>query len=66
MNPKDLKENIVAFGHENIQALHPTTLMLTKEKNLSKNGDCIIAVRADKAAPDLNEKFIEKLKNAKH
>ena len=67
MSAKETRENIVAFGHENIQAVHPSTLMFTKEKHLSKTGDCIIAVAADKAVADLSEKFKEKLKkpNAK-
>jgi uncharacterized protein len=56
------KENIVAFGHENIQALHPTTLMFTKEKHLSYAGDCIVAVAADKALADLNQKFKDNLR----
>lgn len=57
MTPKTLKEVIVAFGHENIQATHPTTLMITKDRHLSKNGDCIIAIAADKAAADLSPRF---------
>jgi uncharacterized protein len=56
-------EKIVAFGHPNIQALHPTTLMFTKEKELSKNGDCILGVDADKSVADFGEKFKEKLKS---
>jgi hypothetical protein len=58
-----LIEAIVAFGHGNIQAIHPSTLMLTKEKHLTETGDCIIAVGADKAVADLSPKFKEKVKN---
>jgi len=67
LNSEKTEETIFAFGHENIQAIHPSTLMFTKEKHLSKTGDCIIAVAADKAAADLSDKFKEKLKkpNAK-
>jgi hypothetical protein len=41
--------------------------MFTKEKHISKTGDCIIAVAADKAVVDLSREFREKLKkpNAK-
>jgi len=53
----------VAFGHENIQATHPSTLMVTKEKHLSNTGDCIVAVAADKSLADLNQTFKDKLKN---
>ena len=64
---KQAKENIVAFGHENIQAIHPTTLMFTKEKHLSNKGDCIVAVGADKALADLTQTFKDNLRktNAK-
>lgn len=67
MDSKPLKEVIVAFGHENILATHPTTLMITKDSHVSKTGDCIIAVLADKASADLNSAFKKKLKteNAK-
>jgi len=57
-----IKEIVLAYGHENIQATHPSTLMLTKEKHLSKTGDCIIAVAADKAVADLSREFKENLK----
>lgn len=52
----------MAFGHENVLAIHPTTLMITKDKELSKQGDCIIAVGADKALADFNPEFKQKLR----
>jgi len=58
---KQLIEQILAFGHENVLAIHPTTLMITKDKKLSKQGDCIIAIGADKATSDLNPEFKQKL-----
>lgn len=60
-----LREQITAFGHQNVLATHPTTLMITKDKELSKQGDCIIAVGADKAVSDLSETFKEKLRDPK-
>jgi uncharacterized protein len=62
-----MQEHIMAFGHENIQAIHPSTLMFTKEKHLSNTGDCIVGVAADKAGTDLNQKFKDTLRkpNAK-
>ncbi|MEM3672685.1 MAG: DUF371 domain-containing protein [Candidatus Bathyarchaeia archaeon] len=62
-----IKEEIQAWGHKNILATHKTTLEITKEKNLSKKGDCIIAVSANKALADLNPQFKESLckENAK-
>lgn len=67
MSAKQATERIVAFGHENISAIHPSTLMFTKEKHLTKTGDCIVAVAADKAAGDLTQQFKDALKkpNAK-
>ncbi|MGO8806494.1 MAG: DUF371 domain-containing protein [Candidatus Bathyarchaeia archaeon] len=62
MNSNPAEEIVLAFGHTNIQAIHPSTLMFTKEKHLSKTGDCIVAVGADKAGPDLSDGFKEKLK----
>ena len=67
MSAKQTKESVMAHGHENIQATHPSTLMFTKETHLSKMGDCIVAVAADKAVADLSRELREKLKkpNAK-
>ena len=62
MNTKQTKETIVALGHENIQAIHPTTFMFTKEKHLSYTGDCIIAIAADKALADLTQIFKDTLR----
>ena len=60
-------EIIFAFGHNSIQATHKSTLEITKEAELSKRGDCIIAVSADRAMADLSSEFKENLRkeNAK-
>ncbi|MEM3566468.1 MAG: DUF371 domain-containing protein [Candidatus Bathyarchaeia archaeon] len=50
-------EVITAFGHENIRASHTTTLEITKEKELTVRGDCIVAVSADKSLLDLKPEF---------
>ncbi|MCJ7470541.1 DUF371 domain-containing protein [Candidatus Bathyarchaeota archaeon] len=55
-------EIITAYGHENVQATHKTTLEITKDKHLTRNGDCIIAVAANKSLADLSPKFKEKLR----
>jgi len=52
-------EDFVAFGHKLIKATHPTTLEITKEKELTERGDCIVAVSSSKGALDLDEKFKE-------
>jgi len=58
----EITEIIFAFGHNSIQATHESTFEITKEAELSKRGDCIIAVSADKAMADLNSKFKESLR----
>jgi hypothetical protein len=58
----ELKEVVHAKGHGNILATHLTTLEFTREDNLSRRGDCIIAVSADKALADLKPEFKETLR----
>ncbi|HLE76070.1 MAG TPA: DUF371 domain-containing protein [Candidatus Bathyarchaeia archaeon] len=67
MHLTETKEVVSGYGHENIRATHRTTLEFTKEKHLSKKGDCIIAVAADKALADLSCEFKANLRkpNAK-
>ena len=61
MPTSEVKEVISAQGHENILATHKTTLEFTKDKHLSKKGDCIVAVAADKSLADLSAEFKENL-----
>ena len=61
MCPKELVEVIFAKGHENITATHQTTLEITKDTHLTRMGNCIIAVGADKAIQDLNIEFRKNL-----
>ena len=56
------REVIEARGHPNILATHETTLEITKETELTKRGDCIIAVGATKASADLSAEFKEAAK----
>lgn len=59
----EITEIIFAYGHRNIRATHESTLEITKEAELSKRGDCIIAVSANKAINDLHSEFKENLRN---
>lgn len=52
-------------GHPNVLARHETTLEFTKERELTKNGDCIIAVECDKACADLPEEFKKEIRLGK-
>lgn len=56
-------EEITAYGHVNIRAMHRTTFEITKEAQVTPRGDCIIGVRADKSARELSKDFKEALKN---
>lgn len=60
-------EVVFAYGHSNVQATHKSTLEITKEAQLSRKGDCIISVSADKAVADLSPRFKKRMrsKNAK-
>jgi len=46
-------DTIRAKGHPNITARHKTTLQITKDANISRRADCVVAVSADKALRDL-------------
>jgi hypothetical protein len=48
-----LSDTIHAKGHHNILATHKTTLQITKDCQISKRADCIVAVAADKSLSDL-------------
>ena len=57
-----MEEEITFYGHKNILSLHPRTIEVTKDPNLTKNGDCIIGVSANKACDDLNISIKKKLR----
>jgi len=52
-------EVITAYGHCRIRSTHRTTFEITKEKHLTERGDCIVAVKSDKAVADLSRDFKE-------
>ena len=60
-----LSEVIKARGHENISARHKTTLMFTRDDYVTLQGDCIVAVDADRCMGDFPGEFREKLRNQK-
>ena len=51
---------LFAHGHPNILATHKTTFEVTTEKTLTKQGDCIVAIEATKAAINLPLEFKER------
>jgi hypothetical protein len=62
LHTSKIREVFFGHGHENIQATHKTTLEFTKDKHLSKKGNCIVTVAADRALTDLSSGFKEKLR----
>ncbi len=59
-----ITEVITASGHANILANHNSTFEITKDEHLTRRGDCVIAVAADKGANDLGEEFKRVLSKA--
>lgn len=57
-------EEMCAYGHENVLSKHKMTFEVTKDAHLTKKGDCIIGVNADKGLADFSEKFKGLLKSA--
>ncbi len=55
-------EQLSAKGHPNVSSLHKTTFEITKEDYLTPQGDCIIAIMADRGLPDLSDGFKEMLR----
>lgn len=58
-----LREEFYIYGHPNILATHKTTIEFTKDGKLSKNGDCIVGIKAGKSMPDFSRLFKKKLRN---
>ena len=61
----EVEDSFRAWGHPNITSTHKTTLMVTKDEHLSKRGDCIIAVRAEKALVDLPPELKGRIRDEK-
>lgn len=47
-----------AYGHPNILSTHKTTLEITKDKELSRRGDCVIGVNSDFSLEEI-KKFLK-------
>jgi len=60
-----MKIEIPFQGHKNILSLHQKTLEITKDDELTSNGDCIVGVSANIACVDLPEKMKKKIQNPK-
>ena len=60
-----MKIEIPFQGHKNILSLHQKTLEITKDDELTSNGDCIVGVSANISCVDLPEKMKKKIRSPK-
>ncbi|MDG6990804.1 MAG: DUF371 domain-containing protein [Nitrososphaerota archaeon] len=51
-------------GHAQVRSMHPTTIELTTEEDLTENGDCIIGVGASKGCAGLDGRVKEMLRRS--
>jgi hypothetical protein len=58
-------EEIVARGHPNVSATHRTTFEITKDRELSKRGDCIIGIRAEKSISEVSDSIKNRLRGGR-
>src|ERR687886_94820 len=56
-----VQDEIIFYGHPNVQSLHTKTIEITKDEHLTLRGDCIIGVQASKACADLDESLRHRL-----
>ena len=55
MSEESAKTIFCCNGHRNILSTHKTTLEFTKDKDLTKNGNCIIGIGADFEMDSINK-----------
>jgi hypothetical protein len=53
----EAQETICCRGHPFVLGNHPTTFEVTREEHLTKNGNCIIGIAADKGCNGLSSEF---------
>ncbi len=58
------QEEILFYGHRNIQALHKRTLEVTKDDHLTLRGDCIIGINSNKACKDMDERIKDAIRSS--
>jgi hypothetical protein len=59
----EVQEIIHCRGHPLVIGNHPTTFEVTREDHLTKNGNCIIGISADKGCGGLSAAFKKVLAN---
>lgn len=58
-----ITEELSATGHPSITAKHHTTFEITRESDLTRRGDCIIAANATRGLSDFSKQFLSLCKN---
>jgi hypothetical protein len=53
----EAQDTVYCRGHPLVLGTHPTTFEVTRENHLTKNGNCIIGIAADKGCNDLSAEF---------
>jgi hypothetical protein len=56
---------ILFHGHKNIRSLHPKTIEITTESDLTLNGDCVIGVEASCGCNDIPEQMKNLMRSSK-
>ena len=62
--PVHVRFEIPFCGHENVRAFHPRTIEITKEPDLTVQGDCIVGVSADCGCRDLPQTLKERIRRS--
>lgn len=57
-----MRFEIPFYGHKNVTALHPKTIEITTEPDLTLQGDCIIGVNASCGCKGIPEKLKKKIR----
>jgi len=52
------------YGHKNVRSLHPRTIEITTEPDLTLQGDCIVGISAECGCSKIPKKIKQKLRNA--
>ncbi len=62
---KIMKLEVPFTGHKHVLSLHEKTLEITKDDNLTPQGDCIVGVNSNISCIDLPEKMKKKIRDPK-
>ena len=54
-----MEETVRAVGHENVTARHGSTFEVTTDDYLTRAGDCIVGIEADRTPSDFDPAFVE-------